>query len=156
MLGGQSGHAWNKDKVYGMQWGDPEDKTKFPSSYEIRKSFVDPFINEEHVVLEIGPGGGRWTKYLLGMKQVYVVDYHEEMLSELKKTYNKPNMTFIKNNGTDFPGVPDESVDYLVSIGVFVHLHLDLIDEYLKNMFRIVKPGANIIIQYSNKNVIGG
>lgn len=141
---------WSKD-IYGLQWGDPEvvEPLRF-----IRNQYVLPYVDPQHTALEIGPGGGRWTRYLLGFKRLYAVDYHPELLDELRKNFNEPNMVFIKNNGTDFPGVEPGSIDYLFSFGTFVHLDLDVIDAYLKSMKGIVKPGANIVIQYSDKTKI--
>ena len=137
--------------IYGMQWGDPEvvEPLRF-----IRDQFVLPYVNAQQHAVELGPGGGRWTRYLLGFKRLYVVDYYPELLEELKKNFNKPNMEFIKNNGTDFPGVMEHSIDYLFSFGMIVHLEMDLIETYLKNMRSILKPGANVIIQYSDKTKI--
>jgi ubiquinone/menaquinone biosynthesis C-methylase UbiE len=134
-----------------MQWGDPEvvEPLRF-----IRDQFVLPYVNAQQHAVELGPGGGRWTRYLLGFKRLYVVDYYPELLEELKKNFNKPNMEFIKNNGTDFPGVMEHSIDYLFSFGMIVHLEMDLIETYLKNMRSILKPGANVIIQYSDKTKI--
>jgi hypothetical protein len=37
---------------------------------------------------------------------------------------------------------------------VFVHLDVDLIEEYLHNMRPILKPGANAVIQYSDKTKV--
>src|SRR5207253_9452035 len=65
--------------------------------------YVLAYIRPEDTAVEIGPGGGRWTRYLLDFKKLYVVDYHAELLAELKKNFCKPGMEFIKNNGTDFP-----------------------------------------------------
>jgi cyclopropane fatty-acyl-phospholipid synthase-like methyltransferase len=63
-------------------------------------------------------------------------------------------MQFIKNNGTDFPGIKEKSVDYLFSFGAFVHLDIPIIQAYLANMKQILKPGANVVIQYSDKTKI--
>ena len=41
----------------------------------------------EVTAVEIGPGGGRWTRYLLGFKSIYAVDYHDEVLREFAKTF---------------------------------------------------------------------
>ena len=139
--------------IYGLEWGDPEvlDPLKF-----IRDRYVLPYVNGNQYALEIGPGGGRWTRYLLGFKKLYVVDYHTELLQELKKNFNKPNMEFIKNNGIDFPGVPEGSIDYLYSFGTFVHLDIPLIEAYLTNMRSILKSDANVVIHYSDKTKIMG
>ena len=139
-------------KFYGLQWGDPE--LSGPQVF-MRNKYVLPYVKPDHVALEIGPGGGRWTRYLLGFKKLYVVDHYPELLQELKKIFDKPNMTFIVNGGTDFPGVPDNSIDYLVSIACFVHLEAHLIDSYLKNMVRILKPGGNAFLTYSDKTKVG-
>jgi cyclopropane fatty-acyl-phospholipid synthase-like methyltransferase len=76
------------------------------------------------------------------------------LLKELRKNFKKPNMEFIKNNGTDFPGIKEHSIDYLFSFGAFVHLDAPLIEAYLMNMKPILKPGANVVIQYSDKTKI--
>jgi len=140
------------NRFYGLQWGDPE--LSGPQVF-MRNKYVLPYINPKHIALEIGPGGGRWTRYLLGFKKLYVVDHYPQLLNELKKRFNKPTMQFITNNGTDFPGVPDKSIDYIVSVACFVHLEPHLIESYLKNMVRILKPGGNVFLTYSDKTKVG-
>jgi ubiquinone/menaquinone biosynthesis C-methylase UbiE len=84
-----------------------------------------------------------------------VVDYHAELLKELGSRFNKPNMQFIVNNGTDFPGVPENSVDYVLSVACFVHLEPHLIAAYLKNIATILKPGGKVFITFSDKTKVG-
>jgi len=96
--------------IYGLQWGDPD--VVRPLRF-IRDRYVLPYVSPEHTAVEIGPGGGRWTRYLLDFKKLYVVDYHAELLVELKKNFGDPRMEFIKNNGTDFPGITERSINYL-------------------------------------------
>ncbi len=98
--------------------------------------------------------GGRWTRYLLGFRTLYCVDYHSELLAELKKTFNSPNVKFIKNNGVDFPSIEEDSIDFVFSFGCFVHLDAYLVRAYLKNIRRILKPAGNAVIQYSDKSKI--
>jgi ubiquinone/menaquinone biosynthesis C-methylase UbiE len=139
-------------KFYGLQWGDPENSG--PHVY-MRDKYILPYVKPDHVALEIGPGGGRWTKYLLGFRKLYLVDYHAELLRELRGRFNQPNMHFIVNNGTDFPGVPEQSVDYVISVACFVHLEPHLIAAYLKNIAGILKPGGNAFLTYSDKTKVG-
>jgi hypothetical protein len=137
---------------YGLQWGDPElvEPLRF-----IRDRYVLPYVDPMGSAVEIGPGGGRWTRYLLGFKMLYAVDYYEELLAELKRNFApRRNLFFIKNEGTDFPGIPVHSIDYLFSFGTFVHLEFDTIETYLFNIKSIIKPGANIVIQYSDMTKI--
>lgn len=142
--------AWPRP-LYGMEWSDP--KVVPPLAY-FREQYVDPYVRADHIGLEIGAGGGRWTQYLLGFRRLYVVDYHAELLAELRKNFAQPTIVPVKNNGTDFPGVEPASVDYVFSFGVFVHLEQQLIEAYLNNLVDVVKPYANIVIQYSDKTKI--
>jgi SAM-dependent methyltransferase len=137
--------------IYGLEWGDPEvvEPLRF-----IRDRHVLPYVSPERAAVEIGPGGGRWTRYLLGFKTLYVVDYHPELLAELKRSFNRPNMKFVRNNGCDFPGIEEGSVDFIFSFGCFVHLEASLIKAYLKNIGTILKRGGNAVIQYSDKSKI--
>jgi cyclopropane fatty-acyl-phospholipid synthase-like methyltransferase len=103
--------------------------------------------------VDIGCGGGRWTRYLLGFKTVYAVDYYEQLLLEFRKTFNRyKHIRPIKNNGTDFPGVAPQSVDYVFSFGCFGHINQTLIDGYLAQIKEILKRGGNVVIHYSDKN----
>mgnify|MGYP006276694077 CR=1 FL=1 len=136
-----------KDDMYGLEWGDPEQNP--PLKYV--RDHLTPYVTPQKTIVEIGPGGGRWTRYMLHARTIYAVDYHQELLDELKMHLDSRNIVFIKNNGTDFPNIPNESVDFLFSFGVFVHLDIDLIKPYLQNIKTLLKPGSNVVIQYSDK-----
>lgn len=139
------------EAMYGLEWGDPE--TVEPLRF-IRDRYVLPYVQPDAAILEIGPGGGRWTRYLVPCRRLYVVDYHAEILAELRRNLSAPNMVFIKNNGTDFPGVPTGSLNFLFSFGVFVHLELDVIKSYHASMRATLREDANVVLQYADKNKI--
>lgn len=136
------------DRVYGMTWGDPD---VVPMLRYVRDRFLLPFAGPDKTVVEIGPGGGRWSKYLQDAVLLYAVDYHQELLDEFARSYSKSNIRPIRNNGSDLPGVPDGSVDLVWSFGVFVHLELDTIDGYLREIRRVLKPEGFAVLQYSDK-----
>jgi ubiquinone/menaquinone biosynthesis C-methylase UbiE len=144
-------HELRTKDYYGQQWGDPDGVAALSF---INRRWVQPYVQSDKTGLEIGPGGGRWTRYLLGFETLYVVDHYPELLAELRKTCAQPNMVFVLNDGTDFPSVPDAAVDYLFSFGVFVHLDVPLIESYLSNMKRVLKHGGNGVIQYSDMTKI--
>ena len=141
-------HDTEKNEIYGYEWGNPH---KVPFLKAVVERFIKPHVDSQRVCLEIGPGGGRWTQFLLDFNIVYVVDYYPEIMEELKKNFARPNVITILNNGTDFPGVPDEEIDFLFTFGTFVHLEVSLINEYLMNMKRVLKKGGIAFIQYSDK-----
>jgi SAM-dependent methyltransferase len=143
--------AFLQKDVYGTGWGDPD--VAEPLMF-VRDRYLLPYVNVQHTALEIGPGGGRWTRYMLRFERVYAVDYYSELITNLRETLKQPNIITIRNNGTDFPGVPDASVDFVFSFGTFVHLDPPLIESYLQNLGRILKLTANVVIQYSDKTKI--
>jgi precorrin-6B methylase 2 len=134
--------------IYGLEWGDPE--TCPPLRYA-RDHFLQPYISPQSTVVEIGPGGGRWTRYMLGAGRIYAVDYHQELLDELRTNFDADNLIFVKNSGNDFPNIPNESIDLIFSFGTFVHLDLEIIDQYLRNMRRLLKPESTVVVHYSDK-----
>lgn len=117
----------------------------------LQRHFLTPYVTPKTTMLEIGPGGGRWTRYLLAARMVYAVDYHQELLDELAVNFRADNIVSIKNNGTDLLGVPPESIDFVFSFGVFVHLDLDLIDAYLRSFKSVLKCGGSVVLQYADK-----
>lgn len=137
-----------RDGLYGVQWGDPQCA---PHLRFVRDEFVWPFVHPDRVCVEIGPGGGRWTRYLLSVARLYAVDFHQELLDELARNFRAPGLVFVRNNGTDFPGIESQSVDFVFSFGVFVHLDRPIIESYLDNIQRIIRPGSDVVIQYSDK-----
>ena len=88
---------------------------------------------------------------MLDAKQIYAVDYHQELLDELKSNIDSVKIVFLKNDGDNFPNVPNESVDFVFSFGTFVHLDIDIIDRYLQNIKSLLKPESNVVLQYSDK-----
>ncbi len=138
-----------RDGLYGLHWGDPE---KSPALGRVRDNWLLPYVRPDHIALEIGPGGGRWTRYMTPFKLVYAVDYYPELLAELRKNFEHPNIIDVLNNGSDFPDIPSETVDFVFSFGTFVHLENDVIESYFRNLRPVVRPTAQIVIQYSDKD----
>ena len=138
--------------VYGQEWGDLSD---VPPLAFVLDRYVRPYVNPAHEALEIGPGGGRWTQHLTAFRKLYLIDYYQELLDEARRGFGRrQNIVFIKNTGGDFPGVPDKSIDFLFSFGVFVHLDFPIIETYLDNIRRVIKPSANVVLHYADTNKV--
>jgi cyclopropane fatty-acyl-phospholipid synthase-like methyltransferase len=135
-------------KIYGIEWGDPNELWFLKL---VRDQYIQPYLNLDHRAIEIGPGGGRWTRYLLSFRELIVLDKHEGLLAELRKKFQAPQLVPILNCGPEVPNVAPDSVDFVFSFGVFVHLDAWIIESYLKALFSVVKPTANLVIQYSDK-----
>jgi ubiquinone/menaquinone biosynthesis C-methylase UbiE len=154
----------NPDKAYGVQWGDPElrglryliQRLFHPSYgpgrlYKVVDKYIRPYVRASSTVLEIGPGGGRWTRYLVAASKVICVDINPEFFGALRSMFPTANLEFYQPQGCDLRPVPDESVDFAFSFGTFVHIEPEGISEYLMEIHRVLRPGGIAAVQYAEK-----
>ncbi len=101
---------------------------------------------QDQTALEIGCGSGRWTRELLvpNFKQVICLDVIPRP-KELPDT-----VRFIELGERDYScgGLPDASVDFVYSYGVFCHLFESDIQTYLLNIRRVLKPGCRALLMF--------
>jgi ubiquinone/menaquinone biosynthesis C-methylase UbiE len=145
----QAGKLKNQAGQYGDQWGDPEAK---PHLKTVKDTYLLPYVKPDLVALEIGSGGGRWTQYLTKVKRLYCVDLNPEMIAYLRQRFaSEKHLEYVVTNGSDLPGVPERSIDFVFTYGTWVHCDLDIIEGYLESMKRVMKPGARAVMQFSDK-----
>ena len=107
-------------------------------------------MNKDVTALEIGSGGGRWTQYLKDCQRLYLVELNPAMFSYIIDRFdNADNFYYVTTHGADFPLVPKQSIDFVFSFGVLVHLDYEIIEDYVKNLIPLLKPGAHISFQFS-------
>lgn len=139
-----------RGQFYGDHWGLPEEK---PHLKLLVEKYLLPYVNENHTALEIGSGGGRWTQYLAGFGKLIASDINPKMIDLIKKRFaDFDNIEHVVSNGTDYPGVEHNSVDFVFSYGVFVHIDPLEIFYILKHLKPLLKETGIAAIQYSDQN----
>jgi len=142
-------HQTHEDSPYGDQWGTPETK---PQLKDVIQTWLEPFVGADKTILEIGPGGGRWTQYLLHSKALYCVDINPLMLDYIAERFSNPsNLNVYLSQGNDLPKLAAGTVDFMFSFGTFVHIEPDDISRYLRNLKPLLHPGSDVVIQYADK-----
>lgn len=151
---------------YGDQWGDPSVSglaylwrklrhgEKIPGNLaRMRKLYLEPYVTPETVAVEIGGGGGRWTRYLLGAREVIVVDLNGEFFDYIRERFPEAagKLRFYETSGHELGGVDDGSVDFVFSFGTFVHIDPVDIDGYLAEIRRVLRAGAVASIHYGDR-----
>jgi SAM-dependent methyltransferase len=53
------------------------------------------------------------------------------------------------NDGKSIPKVKNNSQDLVFSYDSFVHMHANVTEEYIKEIFRVLKPGGHCFIHHS-------
>ena len=121
----------------------------------VLNSVLKKHMPEGGSIAEIGPGGGRWTEYLLEIgKTVTVIDISEECLRVCRERFcEHENIEFILTPGNELPGVPDRSIDAIWSFDVFVHINRKEVEAYALEFYRVLRPGGMGVIHHGT---VGG
>ena len=128
-------------------------------SAEWKESLIRCVLHEcipaNRSVLEIGPGGGRWTGPLLERASEYVgVDISSTCVEHCAQHFaHYPQARFILGSGRDLAGVPGTSVDAIWSFDVFVHINTAEVESYVEEFVRVLRPGGVAAIHHGG---VGG
>lgn len=99
-------------------------------------------------VLEIGCGWGRGLHLLTEAADQYTgIDKNAELINALGKAY--PKSTFIQANIPPLATLPDNTFDYIVTFQVIEHIEND--DLFVKECYRVLKPGGQLLLTTVNK-----
>ena len=114
---------------------------------QLYEKLIQPFINDDHIALEIGCGGGIWTNLMIDkFKEVIALD----VISRPSTLNTK--IKFYELNDQDYKcsNVLDNSVDFVFSFGVFCHLPVSAQFEYVENILRVLKTGGNAVVMFAD------
>jgi SAM-dependent methyltransferase len=115
---------------------------------QIGKEYFDiittQHINKDSVVLDVGCGSGRWSKFLSGqVKFIEAIDPSNAVLSAVKLTNNIPNIR-VTMAGVDSIPFPDNSFDFVFSLGV-LH-HIPDTEAAMQQCVNKLKPGGYFLV----------
>jgi cyclopropane fatty-acyl-phospholipid synthase-like methyltransferase len=105
-------------------------------------------VSKDKTVVEIGCGGGYWTKKLCAYaKHVYAID----IIPSLSLSFD--NYTYYENSDKQFNcnQIQNNSVDFIFSFGVFCHFSKEACEEYLLDFKRILKKGGSAILMFADQ-----
>jgi SAM-dependent methyltransferase len=103
-------------------------------------------------ILEIAPGFGRWTNYLLKESQSYVgIDFSKKVVEACKRRFAScPKAEFFQNDGLSLRAAADNTFDLIFSFDSLVHAELDVLREYIPQIVRKLSMNGVAFIHHSN------
>lgn len=103
--------------------------------------------------LEIGPGDGEWTKWLVACDPLYVVDHNDEFLITTKAKFNKAYQNRLRcylNSSNGLYMLPQNQFGFVFSWNTFNYFSFDQINKYLKEIHNVLRPGGACMFSYNN------
>jgi SAM-dependent methyltransferase len=142
------------------KWNDPnmwsDDGHEWSKSFGNTENLWNKYIFDDikefrgKKILEIAPGYGRITQFLsILASELIVVDLNENCIDKCKEKLGHHVMSYLVNNGEDLPAFIDNTQDLVFSFDSFVHMHENVIDKYLSEIYRVLKPGGKAWIHHS-------
>lgn len=108
------------------------------------------FIIPGSVVLEIGPGAGRWTEVLRPLcDRLFLAEISEKALAVCRERFGEhSNVEYhlIEDDSLEF--ISDNEVDDIWSYDVFVHINPRDTERYIEDFRRILRPGGYALIHH--------
>lgn len=124
------------------------------SYYDYFQKSVKPLLKSDGRVLELGPGGGDWTRALLQclpLGEVHTCDFQDTTPWLNPAQYNG-RLYCHQVDDNSFSCVNDNYFDLFFSFGVLVHCNKELISIILKNALSKVKQHGYALHNYADWN----
>ena len=108
-------------------------------------------------ILEIAPGMGRWTKFLLPLCRNYVgVDISLECVRGCQRIFaDAPHARFVQNDGYSLSEAEDHSFDLVFSFDSLVHAELDVLQSYIPQILQKLNERGVAFLHHSNMGAVG-
>jgi SAM-dependent methyltransferase len=139
-------------KASGLDPNDVGDGDWTGNAFDGASQHLFPRITPQSVVLELGPGTGRYTRHVLPRcHEMILVDYSELVCNWLREYLEGKGRFRVHHiDRPAFPGVPNASVDFAFANGVFEHIDPDDTDFFLQEFHRVLKPGGALWFNFDN------
>ena len=109
---------------------------------------VKQFRNKK--ILEIAPGFGRMSQFLAVLaEELQVVDLNENCINKTKDKLKHHISKYFVNDGKSLNGIESSYFDLVFSFDSFVHMHSNVIEDYIKEINRVLKPNGFGFIHHS-------
>lgn len=121
--------------------------------HALYQACVRPHVTPQTIALEIGPGRGAWTKTLLGAKEIWCLDALSADYNrfwEYVGDQHRGRVNYIHVRDFSCRELPDRRFDFLFSFGTFCHIRWERQQDYYRNLFPKMRPGASAFVMIAD------
>ena len=149
--------------LIGFRFGT-EPETHLTEIREERQAYAGRFlrlagVGPNDTVLELGSGCGFGTRAVAQLaKEVIACDISEAYLSYARQELqDMDNIEFHHVESRDLSTIPDNSIDKIVSISVFIHFNIYDIYLYFMEFKRVLKNKGRVVFDFADSHrLVGG
>jgi ubiquinone/menaquinone biosynthesis C-methylase UbiE len=111
---------------------------------------IEPYAGGAEV-LEIAPGHGRWTEFIVDMcRHATLVDVGAKCLEYCRTRFvEHTNVDYFLTTGTQLPYHSAGATDFVFSYDSFVHMSAEVIQSYMGEIARVLRSGGMGIIHHA-------
>lgn len=112
---------------------------------------ITPFAADAEVI-EIAPGHGRWTEFILPIaRYATLVDISPNCLEFCRRRFAEAtNVDYFLTGGTQLPRYANGAIDFVFSYDSFVHMSAKVIAAYLLEFSRVLRSDGVAIIHHAD------
>lgn len=152
-------HTWNKatwDGGWDWEAAGEEWSAAWGSSEAQWFGSIHPRVHRflpANWILEIAPGAGRWTRFLLPLARAgYLgIDLSVECVERCRGVFQEfPRARFESNDGLSLAVAPDDTFDFVFSFDSLVHVEVDVLEAYVPQILRKLRRGGAAFLHHSN------
>lgn len=148
---------WTEKDQFGYRWGGGVQQT-VGGIARFSDRFLQPYMNDryDHDILELSPGGGRFTAELIRFaRNIDLIDMNEACLEICKERfkYYPIDIAFFLNDGTSCDVLGDRRYSFVACFDSMVHMHPSVIEGYVKQLATRLNPGGIMWLDHSGKGI---
>jgi Methyltransferase domain len=111
-----------------------------------------PSLPASPAILEIAPGFGRWTRYLLPASEKFVgIDLSDKCIAACQRRFaGAKHAQFVTNDGRSLEAAEDRTFDLIFSFDSLVHAEYDILAFYIPQIISKLSSTGVAFIHHSN------
>jgi len=134
-------------EIYSAAWGHVDSHPQYQS---ILNEWLLATIKPQDVVLEIGAGGGRWSRNFANrVAHAFLVDGTPALEPAIRQQNDWQGFSYHVSTDGMMPFLETGSIDYCFSFDTFVHFETPLFETYITEIGRSLKKGGLFHLHYA-------
>lgn len=149
--------AWIEKDQFGYRWGGGVQQT-VGGIAKFADAFLKPYTSDryDHTVLELSPGGGRFTAELVRYaSKIDLLDMNQACLDICRERfkYYPLEMRFFANDGRNCDMLDHHDYSLIVCFDSMVHMHPQIINEYVRQLGCRLSQEGLLWLDHSGKGI---